>query len=130
VHQSPLTHYQQLLGTGGFEADPDQLQSVQALDRLWHELRKQRQPSLLHRLRGNKPQLIRGLYLWGSVGRGKTCLMDLFYEQLPVRRKQRIHFHRFMHRIHGSLKDLGNVQDPLPRIAENWARDCKGLCLD
>jgi len=56
--------------------------------------------------------------------------MDLFYEQLPLRRKQRIHFHRFMQRIHVSLKALGNIQDPLPRIAEAWAQDCRVLCLD
>lgn len=128
--QSPLTHYQHLLGTGGFEADPEQRRSVQALDHLWHELQQQGQPTLLHRLRRNKPQFVRGLYLWGGVGRGKTWLMDLFYEQLPVRRKQRIHFHRFMHRIHGSLRSLGNVRDPLPQIAESWALDCKVLCLD
>ncbi len=113
-NSGPLTHYQHLLGTGGFEADPDQLESVQALDLLWHELQQQRRPSLLHRLRRNKPRLVRGLYLWGSVGRGKTWLMDLFFEQLPVRRKQRIHFHRFMQRIHSHLRDLGSVQDPLP----------------
>ena len=130
MHQSPLTHYQHLLGTGGFEPDPDQLLAVEALDGLWQELQRQRQPSLLQRLRRRKSGYVRGLYMWGGVGRGKTWLMDLFYEQLPVRRKQRIHFHRFMQRIHTSLKAMGNVQDPLPRIAEAWAQDCTVLCLD
>ena len=128
--QSPLTHYQHLLGTGRFEPDPNQLQAVTSLDRLWHELQRQRRPSLAHKLRRKRQDKIRGLYLWGSVGRGKTWLMDLFYEQLPVRRKQRIHFHRFMQRVHSGLRDLGCVQDPLPRIAEGWAQDCKVLCLD
>ena len=128
--QSPLTHYQHLLGTGRFEADPEQLQAVEALDRLWHDLQKQRRPSLAHRLRKKGSQQVRGLYLWGSVGRGKTWLMDLFYELLPVRGKQRIHFHRFMQRIHAGLRDLGPVQDPLPQIAESWAQDCRVLCLD
>jgi cell division protein ZapE len=130
VTQSPLTHYQHLLGTGRFEPDPYQLQAVTALDRLWHELQRQRRPLLKHRLRRKRQHNIRGLYLWGSVGRGKTWLMDLFYEQLPVRRKQRIHFHRFMQRVHSGLSELGRVQDPLPRIAESWAQNCKVLCLD
>jgi cell division protein ZapE len=70
------------------------------------------------------------LYLWGSVGRGKTWLMDLFYDSLPVGRKQRIHFHRFMQRVHRDLRGLGCVQDPLPRIAAHWAARCRVLCLD
>lgn len=130
MFQSPLTHYQHLLETGGFDSDPDQMQAVQALDRLWQNLQQQRPPSLLKRLRRKRQPSVRGLYLWGSVGRGKTWLMDLFYEQLPVRHKQRIHFHRFMQRIHGSLKDLGSVQDPLPQIAESWSRESRVLCLD
>ena len=130
MHRSPLVHYQQLLGEGGFEPDPEQLTAAGAFDELWHALRKQKHPRLLNRLLGKKPQYVRGLYLWGGVGRGKTWLMDLFYEQLPLERKQRVHFHRFMQRIHSKLKTLGNVQDPLPRIAESWARECNILCLD
>ncbi len=56
--------------------------------------------------------------------------MDLFYEHLPVQRKLRIHFHRFMQRVHGDLKLQGRVSDPLPRIAAQWARGCSVLCLD
>ena len=130
MHRSPLIRYQQLLGKGGFEPDPDQLTAAGALDELWHALQPQEHPRFLKQLLGKKPQYVRGLYLWGGVGRGKTWLMDLFYEQLPPQRKQRVHFHRFMQRIHSSLKTLGNVQDPLPRIAESWARECSILCLD
>ncbi len=130
MHRSPLVHYRQLLGKGGFESDPEQLTAAGALDELWHALRTQKHPRILNRLRGKKPQYVRGLYLWGGVGRGKTWLMDLFYEQLPLERKQRVHFHRFMQRMHSKLKALGNVQDPLPRIAESWARECNILCLD
>jgi len=130
VHQSPLVHYRQLLARGGFESDPEQLTAARALDELWHSLRRQEYPWSLKRLLGKKPQYVRGLYLWGGVGRGKTWLMDLFYEQLPSKQKQRIHFHRFMQRIHSTLKRLGNVQDPLPQIAESWARECRILCLD
>ena len=130
MHRSPLVRYQQLLLKGGFESDPDQLKAAGALDELWQALRKQEHPRFLKRLLGKKPQHVRGLYLWGGVGRGKTWLMDLFYEQLPAELKQRVHFHRFMQRIHSSLKTLGNVQDPLPRIAESWAKECGILCLD
>ena len=130
MHRSPLIRYQQLLGKGGFEPDPEQLTAAWALDELWHALQQQENPWFLNQLLGKKPQYVRGLYLWGGVGRGKTWLMDLFYEQLPPERKQRVHFHRFMQRIHNSLKTLGNVQDPLPRIAESWARECSILCLD
>lgn len=130
MRQSPLVHYQQLLDNGGFESDPEQLAAAKALDELWHALRRQKPPRLLDRLRGKKPQYTPGLYLWGGVGRGKTWLMDLFYDQLPEKRKRRIHFHRFMQRIHSSLKALGNEQDPLPRIAETWANECNILCLD
>ena len=130
VHQAPLIHYRQLLNTGSIEPDADQLMAVQAIDQLWHELQRKRQPSLVHRLRRKHPSFVKGLYLWGSVGRGKTWLMDLFFEQLPIKRKQRIHFHRFMQRVHSSLKAQGNVQDPLPRIAESWAKECRVLCLD
>ena len=130
MHRSPLLRYQQQLGRGGFESDPEQLSAATALDDLWHTLRRQEHPRFFRRLLGKKPQHVSGLYLWGSVGRGKTWLMDLFYEQLPPGQKQRVHFHRFMHRIHNSLKSLGNVQDPLTRIAESWAGECSILCLD
>jgi cell division protein ZapE len=127
---SPLTQYRELAGNGGFVADPGQVRVVTALDALWHALERQRHPTLLERVRRNKPQYVQGLYIWGSVGRGKTWLMDLFFEQLPVERKQRVHFHRFMQRIHHSLGEQGQVRDPLPRIAGDWARSCRVLCLD
>lgn len=130
MHPSPLLRYQQLLSKGNFEPDPEQLKAAAALDELWHALCNQERPRLLNRLLGKKPQVVSGLYLWGGVGRGKTWLMDLFYEQLPFKHKQRIHFHRFMQRIHLELKILGNVRDPLPRIAESWAKECTILCLD
>jgi cell division protein ZapE len=89
---------------------------------------------LLSVLRGSvgkgKVAPVRGLYLWGGVGRGKTWLMDLFHDSLPAGRKQRLHFHRFMQRVHRELRSLGHVQDPLPRIAADWAARCRVLCLD
>ena len=127
---SPLQHYQNLTRQGDFEPDPAQVSIVEALDDLWHALQRQRRPGVLDRIRRQRPEVVRGLYIWGGVGRGKTWLMDLFYEHLPVRRKQRVHFHRFMQRVHNDLKQLGNVSDPLPRIAADWSRGCSVLCLD
>ena len=127
---SPLNQYRELAGNGGFVTDPGQLSVIRALDGLWHTLQQQRHPGRLDRIRRKQPKYIPGLYIWGSVGRGKTWLMDLFFENLPVERKQRIHFHRFMQRVHHSLREQGHVRDPLPRIASDWARNCSVLCLD
>lgn len=129
-HPSPLNHYRNLTGKGGFFPDPDQETVIKALDVLWHALQRQRHPTILDKIRRNRPETVPGLYIWGTVGRGKTWLMDLFYEHLPVERKQRIHFHRFMQRIHGSIRDQGQIRDPLPRIAADWSQKCSVLCLD
>jgi cell division protein ZapE len=130
VQLSPLAHYRQLVDDGVFQADPHQLKAAEALDRVWRELTEPRTTSLLDRLRGREGRPVPGLYLWGSVGRGKTWLMDLFYEHLPKKDKQRVHFHRFMQRIHSALRNLDQVSDPLPIIAADWARNGKLLCLD
>ena len=103
---------------------------MKELDALWLDLQRQRHPTLLDKIRRNKPEHVPGLYIWGSVGRGKTWLMDLFFENLPVARKQRVHFHRFMQRVHRNLAEQGQVRDPLPRIAAEWAQKCSVLCLD
>ncbi len=131
----PLETYDQLTGSGRFTADADQRQAVEALDRLWRTLEAGRPGppwwrKPLGRWLGRRAKATRGVYLWGSVGRGKTWLMDLFYESLPIRQKRRIHFHRFMQRVHGELTELGQVADPLPRIARRWSRGTRLLCLD
>ena len=127
---SPLKHYQLLTESGEFSPDVDQLRAVHALDQLWFSLQRQRHPTVLDRIRRKPPEYVKGLYLWGSVGRGKTWLMDLFFDELPVGRKQRVHFHRFMQRVHNSLRKMANVQDPLARIAADWSESCSVLCLD
>jgi cell division protein ZapE len=73
---------------------------------------------------------IPGLYLWGGVGRGKTFLMDLFFDCLAVEDKRRVHFHRMMHSVHAQLKTLDGIEDPLDRIAEHIARSTQVLCFD
>jgi len=72
---------------------------------------------------------VRGLYLWGGVGRGKTWLMDCFYEVLPFEHKRRVHFHRFMRHVHEARKRYRRKRDPLRLIARDWAAD-RVLCFD
>jgi cell division protein ZapE len=81
------------------------------------------------RLGGTRPAAVRGAYLWGGVGRGKTFLMDLFHASLQVPTR-RTHFHRFMHEVHGRLRDLRDLPDPLQRVASDIAADCRVLCFD
>jgi cell division protein ZapE len=71
-----------------------------------------------------------GMYLWGDVGRGKTFLMDLFFETLPTNNKTRIHFHRMMADVHARLKALDDVEDPLDKVAADIARQSRILCFD
>ncbi|NIP16880.1 MAG: cell division protein ZapE [Xanthomonadales bacterium] len=128
MQHSPLKSYRALLATGDIQSDPEQAPAVEALDRLWHELKTGERRSWWRRSR--RVGSARGLYLWGGVGRGKTWLTDLFFESLPVRRKQRIHFHRFMARVHDELKSTGRERDPLTAIAQSWADRCRVLCFD
>jgi cell division protein ZapE len=117
---SPLGVYQSQLGSKLVE-DPSQLQAIKALDALFWQLTQQH---------STPSQPIRGLYLWGDVGRGKTFLMDLFYDCLPKEGKLRLHFHHFMARIHQALNAQAGQQDPLVNIAKNLAKECRILCFD
>ncbi len=85
---------------------------------------------LLSRLLGNAPKPVPGLYIWGGVGRGKTFLMDLFFETLDIEAKKRIHFHRIMQDIHHRLSTLGEIEDPLDQVAADIARETRVLCFD
>ncbi len=82
----------------------------------------------LFRSRSTAP--VRGVYLWGGVGRGKTFLMDLFFNTLTLERKRRMHFHRMMNAIHGELKELDGVEDPLDTVAAKLAAEVQVLCFD
>ena len=130
MHASPLKRYRKRLDGGDFSPDPAQQAAVEALDELWNELSNPGRASLVERLKRNRPRAVRGLYLWGSVGRGKTWLMDLFFDSLPFENKTRVPFHRFMQRVHEGLRRSENVRDPLPAIAADWARTSRVLCLD
>jgi cell division protein ZapE len=114
----------------GFTLDPAQIQALGHLERLHGELAEweNRGRSWLRMFQRRRP--VRGLYLWGGVGRGKSFLMDTFFEALPVERKRRVHFHRFMQDIHHRLKTVQGEENPLVRIAGEIAAESRLLCLD
>ncbi|GGB46782.1 AFG1 family ATPase [Shewanella inventionis] len=133
---TPWQHYQQDLTREDFSHDAAQEQAVKSLQRVYDELINANKPasglSKLFSVVGvkTKPVPVKGLYLWGGVGRGKTYLMDTFYDALPGKRKLRAHFHRFMHQIHHELDGLKGVQDPLVSIAKKMAGQYQVICFD
>lgn len=126
---SPRARYEQDLAKPGFVADAAQSAAVDALQHVYEELlAKPPKRGLVSRRLRYPP--VRGLYLWGGVGRGKTHLMDAFFEALPFERKLRTHFHRFMLDIHERRRRYPDEQDPLKLVAEEIARDVRVLCFD
>lgn len=137
------TAYEKLVSSEHLEADPSQLLLVEKFDALLAKLEKKRlsrKSSALGWLFAKKTQSVetKGLYIWGDVGRGKSMLMDLFFENLPHKRKRRAHFNDFMQdaqeRIHRHREDfkLGKTkeQDPIPTVAEALASEAGILCFD
>jgi cell division protein ZapE len=129
--------YERQIAERGFRADPAQLAVVGRLDALRSRLIAAHTESrslrlrLLSRLRpGRVSAPVRGVYLWGPVGRGKTWLMDLFFHSLPFPERRRRHFHRFMHDVHTQLKGLRELEDPLEAVAERLAAEVRVLCFD
>ena len=124
--------YEASLQSHGHRRDESQVQIVGLLDGLRDTLHEHRPRRGLARLFGNASdgKGVRGLYLWGGVGRGKTFLMDLFFESLQVDCKKRIHFHRMMRDVHERLRALGDTSDPLDKVAESIARETRVLCFD
>lgn len=128
--------YTQRLHERGYRPDPAQLEVLVRLEDLRARLLTARAAEqsitrrLLQRLAHRPAQALRGVYLWGPVGRGKTWLMDLFYYSLPFPERRRRHFHRFMHDVHAELKRLGTQDSPLEIVAERIAADTRVLCFD
>lgn len=134
---TPWALYQQDLEKGGFSYDKAQEQAVLHLQRLYDDLiikpgRRVRVRRKIKRVLTGKPHVkkVQGLYFWGGVGRGKTYLVDTFYNALPLERKWRVHFHRFMQRIHEDLKQLKGRSDPLAVVAEKLASEARVICFD
>ena len=115
---------------GDWQRDPAQLSTLAELDRIHRALLDAPGPGLFARLLGKRDAAPTGLYLWGGVGRGKTFLVDLFFDTLPVAGKRRTHFHRFMREVHAQLRAHAGERDPLAAIARQWGREWRVLVLD
>ena len=124
---SPRERYAQDLKREGFARDAAQSHAVDALQRVHDELLASPPKKRLGTLRWSR---VPGLYLWGGVGRGKTYLMDAFYDSLPFTRKRRTHFHRFMREVHESRARFPDKQDPLVLVAKEIAAKTRVLCFD
>lgn len=129
--------YQQALKQHGFESDPAQQEAIALLNTIASNLINRRfGPAALIRrlpLAGrliSPPAPVRGAYLWGGVGRGKTFVMDVFFEALPFEDKLRYHFHRLMYRVHNRLKELGGTTDPIETVADELAAQARVICFD
>ena len=130
-NHSQLTWYQAASQQAAFIRDAAQARAIEHLDRLWTELmmfKRKRNRFLGRSLRS--PQLPKGLYFYGGVGRGKSFLMDAFYGCLPYRRKRRVHFHAFMAEIHQRLRGLKSEANPLKAVAAEIAKETRVLCFD
>lgn len=135
---TPLKRYQRDIAEHGFQPDEAQHAAVTALDKLYYAIAEFQtapipQLSTWQKLLGKKAELPKppkGLYFWGGVGRGKTYLMDAFYDALPTEKKMRVHFHRFMYRVHDELKRLGEVENPLSKVADQFKKEADIVCFD
>jgi len=130
----PLALYRRRVECGELTPDAAQAHAVAALERLYRDLLHAPLPrgwrQRIASLTGRRPAPVRGLYLWGGVGRGKTFMMDLFYGALPFADKRRQHFHRFMASVHESLKSHPNVENPLELVADEIATETRIICFD
>ncbi|MDP5254527.1 MULTISPECIES: cell division protein ZapE [unclassified Vibrio] len=136
---TPLTHYQHDIEHNGFHADETQQQAVLALEQLYQQMveywqqpipEKPKGVSRLWRKTPPAPKAPLGLYFWGGVGRGKTYLMDVFFESLPNERKTRVHFHHFMQKVHHELGLLKDQVDPLLTVAKRFKQQADIICFD
>ena len=129
---TPSQRYNDGVARGDWRDDPAQRAGLAELDRIHQAIIETSQDGWLDRLSAfwKKPEPVRGLYFWGGVGRGKTFLVDLFYDGLPIKQKYRTHFHRFMRGIHERLREHQGQSDPLAKIAQEWRDHLRVLVLD
>nr|WP_297353426.1 cell division protein ZapE [uncultured Caldimonas sp.] len=123
--------YEQTLKERGYKSDPAQLRAVAALQRChdeWLDYKARRSNPLTKLLR--HPPLPRGVYMYGGVGRGKSFLMDCFFNAVPLQRKTRLHFHEFMREVHRELADLKGTVNPLDELGKRIARKHRLICFD
>ena len=124
----PLQYYQQQCQNGLIKSDPEQLAALEAFQVVYQDLQRHHKSSGLLRLRRPKP--VRGLYIWGGVGIGKTLLMDCFFNGLSFPQKLRIHFHAFMRMVHQALKAHYGKPDPLQIVSKSLAKKYRVICFD
>ena len=130
---SVLARYDALVKAGELRPDPDQRAAAERLCRLQQELEATpARGSTLWKLLRKAPEPPRGLYMWGGVGRGKSMLMDLFFDTVQVQRKKRAHFHEFMLDVHARLAEARKSEtgDPIPPVVESLAEEARLLCFD
>lgn len=123
--------YEAELAVRGYTADPAQLRAVDALERCaqeWSHFKEKRSNAIKKLI--NRPDIPRGVYMYGGVGRGKSFLMDCFYNAVPLKRKTRLHFHEFMREVHRELSDLQGTVNPLDVLAQRMAKRYRLICFD
>ncbi|MGK6307873.1 cell division protein ZapE [Variovorax sp. DT-64] len=123
--------YEAELVARGYQSDPAQLRAVEALDRCaseWAAYKSQRSNAFKKLI--NRPEIPRGVYMYGGVGRGKSFLMDCFFNAVPLRRKTRLHFHEFMREVHRELAELQGTVNPLEELGRRIAKRYKLICFD
>lgn len=130
TQNSPLTRYNAALATGNFNPDPIQKQAVEYLDKIHHDILKNENGSKGFFSFFKKSEPIKGLYMWGGVGRGKTWLMDMFFDSLPIENKMRMHFHHFMKYVQAELNKLQGQSDPLQTVADIIRKKARVICFD
>lgn len=124
-------YYHQALAERGYAPDVAQLSAIDRLQKFYDDwvTYKQARSSTLKKL-FRRPDIPRGVYLWGGVGRGKSFLMDAFYTTVPLKRKGRLHFHEFMRGVHHQLDEVKGQQDPLDEVARRIAKRYRLICFD
>jgi cell division protein ZapE len=123
--------YYAALAARGFQSDPSQLAALEALARCedeWIDYKSRRANAVTKLL--VRPPIPRGVYMWGGVGRGKSFLMDMFFQSVPLTRKTRLHFHEFMREVHRELQELKGTPDPLQELGRLIARRHRLICFD
>lgn len=123
--------FEATLAERGYRADEAQLRAIAALERCeneWADYKARRSNALTKLIR--RPPIPRGVYMWGGVGRGKSFLMDCFFQAVPLTRKTRLHFHEFMREVHRELQELKGTADPLQVLGERIARRYRLICFD
>ena len=126
-----LQSYEHTLAERGYQSDPAQRAAVDRLQRYfddWAVFKGQRSSAVKRFFK--RPEVPRGVYLWGGVGRGKSFLMDAFYATVPVTRKTRLHFHEFMRSVHRQLDEVKGMQDPLDEVARRISKNYRLICFD